>query len=378
MKNITFIVIFFFTIALYGQETITAGDFLPEIFYTKQSLIEHYQYNELNYESILFDLENKSNQNVKIIFRDSSRIIYTYSYRDNLAMDTYTLTFNSNKKLIELDCDNKECNDICTYDVPKPELSDVYFTYNRIGQLKQILGYCGDKSYSIRTNYHYNDNNELDSLIYSSGYLDLYTYRKVIFISSTIWSGEDKGSIALILNTQFDYVKWLKYDLYDTAYFNTINNPLLDSYSPFTKNIYDDNNYIYEFDSIGRVTSYVALNKNADYGSISRPVGCDLSADNCGYTSKLDFYYVDNKISGVEFNSFGDPDFDNNCRCVCLMRINYKKEKIKEITFHARLNENEFVFEKKWTRRKGLQYINELGYQAKSQFQQFLYRSMLF
>jgi len=33
MKNITFIVIFFFTIALYGQETITAGDFLPEIFY---------------------------------------------------------------------------------------------------------------------------------------------------------------------------------------------------------------------------------------------------------------------------------------------------------------------------------------------------------
>jgi hypothetical protein len=314
---------------------------------------------------MLIDLESKSNQNVKILLKDSSRIIYTYSYRDNLAKDTISLIFNTDKKLIEWASNNNECNDISSSDIPQPIISNSYLTYDQSGQIKHIIGHCSDTSYSIRTDFYYNVVNELDSIIHLRGYSELYAYRKVIFINSTVWSGEDRGSMALILNTPFDYVKWLRYNLYDTAYFNTIITPLLESYIPFTKNKYDDNNYIYEFDSIGRVKSYVALNEQAEYGSISCPVGCNLCEDNCDYISKLDFYYVDDKLSGVEFNSFGDPDFHINCRCVCLMRINYKKEKIKEITFHARLNENEFVLEKTWTPQKGFQNVNKTADNSK-------------
>ncbi len=359
MKNITCIIIVFLSLGLSAQKSISVKDFLPGLFYIKQSLIDHYQYNDLNYNNMLLNLESKSNENIMIIFRDSSRIIYTYSFRNNLAKDTISLRFNSDMKLIEWTSDNNECNDISSSDIPQPIISNSYITHDQSGQIKHIVGYCSDSSFSIRTDFYYNGVNELDSIVHSRGYSELYAYQKVIFINSTIWSGEDKGSIALILNTQFDYVKWLKDNLYDTTYFHSIKNPLQNSYYHFTKNIYDDNNYIYEFDSIGRITSYVALNELAEYGSILFPVGCDLCDNNCDYTARLDFYYLENNISGVEFNSFGSLNSENKCRCYCLMRINYKKEKIKEITFHARLNENEFVFEKTWTQRKGFQYTNE-------------------
>jgi hypothetical protein len=47
------------------------------------------------------------------------------------------------------------------------------------------------------------------------------------------------------------------------------------------------------------------------------------------------------------------------------MRIYYKKEKIKAITFHARLNENEFVLEKIWTPKEGFQNINKTADNSK-------------
>lgn len=365
MKNITCIIIVFLTLGLFAQKSTSIRDFLPSLFYTKQSLIDRYQYNDLNYKTMLVDLERKSNENIAIIFKDSGRIIYTYSYRDNLVTDTISLRFNSDKKLIEWTSNNSECNDISSSDIPQPIITSSYLTYDQSGHIKNIVGFCADTSYTIRTDFYYNGANELDSIIHSRGYLELYTYQKIIFINSDNWSGQDKGSIVLILNTPFEYVKWLKDNFIDSTYFNSINSPLQNSYHQFSKNIYDDNNYIYEFDSIGKVTSYVALNESAEYGSISCLVRCDLCEDNCDYISKLDFYYDDNKISCVEFNSFGDPESHINCRCVCLMRIKYKKEKIKAITFLARLNENEFVLEKIWTPKEGFQNINKTADNSK-------------
>lgn len=365
MKIITCIIIVFLTLGLFAQKSTSVRDFLPSLFYTKQSLIDSYQYNDLNYKTMLLDLESKSNENITIIFKDSGRIIYTYSYRDNLVTDTISLRFNSDRKLIEWTSNNNECNDISSSDIPQPIISSSYLTYDQSGHIKNIVGFCADTSYSIRTDFYYNGANELDSIIHSRGYLELYTYQKVIFINSDNWSGQDKSSIALILNTPFEYVKWLKDNFNDSTYFNSINSPLQNSYHQFSKNMYDDNNYIYEFDSIGRVTSYAAFNERAENGSITCTVGCDLFDNNCAYISKLDFYYIDNNISSVEFNSFGAPDFQTNCRCVCLMCIYYKKEKIKAITFHTRLNENEFVFEKVWTPKEGFQNINKTADNSK-------------
>ena len=175
--------------------------------------MHHYQYNQLNFESMLFDLENNSTQNIEIVSSDSNQIIYTHTYLDNLITDTHTLTFNSDKKLIESNGGSDECNDAGSTDFYAPQMYYSYFTYNQSGRLVQIRSYCQDKSYSVQANYYYTDGIELDSIIYSSGDLELYPFLKVIFINSTIKKGGHKGSMVLILNSQLDYVDWLKHNL---------------------------------------------------------------------------------------------------------------------------------------------------------------------
>lgn len=358
MKSISFIIVIVMSFALYAQEPVTVRDFLPELFYTKKNLIDHYQYNQLNYDSMLFNLENNSTQNIEIVSRDSNQIIYTHTYLNNKITDTLTLTFNSDKKLIESNGAPDDCNDAGSTDFYAPLMYDTYFTYNQSGRLVQIRSYCQDKSYSIQTDYYYTDGIELDSIIYSSGDLELYPFLKVILINSTFKKGDHKGSMALILNSQLDYVDWIKHNLRDTTYFNVFSNPQPSYYKRGNQS--NEGNYVYEFDSLGRVTSYFLLIDRAEYRTIRLPYDCDLCKKNCEFTEKLKFYYVDNKISEVKINSFGESyDFVRNCSCVCLMRFNYNRKKIKEVTFYTRLDEDKFVFEKKWTPRKGFQSINE-------------------
>lgn len=362
MKSFSFIIVLTMSFALYAQEPVTVRNFLPEMFYTKQDLIDHYQYNQLNYKSMLLYLENQARHNIEIVSRDSNQIIYTWTSGWG-SVNIYTLTFNSDEKLIESNGGSGECNDAGSTDFDAPLMYNAYFTYNQSGRLVQIRSSCGENSYTVQTDYYYTDGIELDSIIYTSGNLELYPFLKEILINSTIGKGEHKGSMVLILNSQLelDYVEWLKHYLRDTTNFDVFSPPPPNTYLRLNDYQVDDGrNFVYEFDSLGRTTSYFQLINRADYLTIRCPYECDLCRNNCEITDKLKFYYVDNKISEVEISSFGESvDYIRDCSCVCLMRFNYKRKKIKEVTFHTRLDEDEIVFEKKWTRRKGLQNINE-------------------
>ena len=88
IKNVYCITIVFLSLNLCAQKSASVRDFLPDLFYTKQSLMDHYQYSDLNYKAMLANLESKPGEAVQIIYRDTSQIIYTDIYSDQLKPDT--------------------------------------------------------------------------------------------------------------------------------------------------------------------------------------------------------------------------------------------------------------------------------------------------
>ena len=360
MKHIILILFFILSNLVQGQEKTTIFDFIPEAVFTKQRLLEDGQFTQLNYESMLLDLEKKPKQDLEFIVKDSTQIIYTQALPYRSKKQTFTLTFNANKQLIECYSDNQECYENSSDDMPQPVISNLKLTYNQFGKPVQINGFCGDKSYSIQTNYHYNTQNELDSIIFTKGISEkhFFTYRKMIFVNSAIWSTDAQSSMVLNLNTNLDYVRWLKYQLSDTNYFTSSKSDLPTTAFPFTADIKDQNNYIHEFDSLGRITSYAILNEQGSYRDIIPNVGCDLCEDSCGYPTRIDFYYAKNQISGAEFTYYGNSNAANKSNCRCQMYFVYKKEKLKEVKFYTIVDFGNFNLEKIWTPKKGFSYLN--------------------
>ena len=354
MRNVFVVAFVFMSGALNGQGNISIHDFLPQIFYTRQSLIDHYQDQKLSYEAVMHDLEQKSDDGVKIIFRDTSQITYTQTY-GNFDTITCHLTFNKSKQLVKGKVDYKDCyNRTSGSDVPEPFISDIEITYNHAGQIDRESGHCATNEFSTLTNYYYNRENELDSITFREGYVKTDPYRKIIFMDTAVRSGELKSTMALILNTRFDYTDWLKNEL------GGIRSIKKDSLSSSTiRSRYGENsNYVYEFDSLGRITSLSVLDQNAALtNSLLTVHGCDFCEENCESPSVFEFYYEKDKIARVECTSFSGAHADNTCRCRCLIQMKYRKEKIKEINFYAALNDNYPVLVNKWTKQKGFQAI---------------------
>jgi hypothetical protein len=357
MKNVAVIIMVFLSLTLHSQENMAVSDFIPNIFYTKQSLIDHYD-EMLNYLTFIQDLERKSDKNLKIVSRDSNQIVYQEI--DSRFSDTITniLTFNPKKKLLKWSCDYKDCYNRLGSDVPEPYISNVDYKYTQTGQLEQISGHCASKNYSMQNNYFYNKENRLDSIIFQEGYSNLLAYRKIIFIDTSIISGEPKSSMALILNTKFDYTKWLKLELNDTTYLNQIqSDEVVPSRVSRNRKIEFGSgsgiNYVYEFDSLGNITSLRVLDANAAYSSLMPSNVLDICEENCAWPSLFEFYYKEHKMNGIDMTSFNIPSEEGKSMCRCLMKISYRKEKIKEIKFYSFSENYGWNLVKKWTKRKG-------------------------
>lgn len=355
MKNILFIILVFISAALYGQANITVHDFLPQIFYTRQSLIDHYQDQKLNYDAFIKDLENRSGDGMTIISSDSSQITYIQIHRGSPDTITYILTFNTDRQLIKWETDYKDCYDRYSgSDVPEPFISNMDISYNRFGQIVQKSGYCATSEFSIRTNYYYNQKNELDSITFREGYMNPDPYQKIIFVDTSIRSGESNSTMAFILNTRFDYIEWLKNEL--TGIQSEQRSPLNSSIINRSRNE-EKINYVYEFDSLGRITSLLTLDVYAELSPSLFAHGCDNCEEKCELPSVLEFYYEKDKIIGVDCISFSKTGADHSCICWCLIRPTYRKEKIKEINFYTS-EDYSWRFVKKWTKRKGFQDVN--------------------
>lgn len=371
MQHFAFIFLFLMAEVLHGQEKMSVSDIVPDIFFAKQDLIEHYQVQKLSYDDLVADLEKKANEHLKIIAKNGDQIICQEINRGPLDTITYVLTFNSNKQIVKWECDFKDCyNRYGGSDVPEPFISTLNYNYHKNGQIEQISGHCTSKEFSTLQTFYYNKENKLDSIISQEGSMGLIPYRKIIFIDTTLISGALKSSMALVINTQFDYTKWLKVELNDTSYFKKVGNEEIGVRRslPIKYNLYDGrsgNNYVYEFDSLGKITSLRVLDADAAYTPIVPCFGCEICDETCESPSMLEFHYENNKISGIELTSVNRPNAENKCRCSCLIYITYRKEKIKEIHYYAGLNDERPKMHKKWTERKGFQKINETADKSK-------------
>jgi hypothetical protein len=353
MKKIAVIIFVFILQAAHAQEEIAISDFVPQVFLFKNDIFEKYQYKSFNYESTLLDLEKKSKDEFKIISKNEKQIIY--SQIDRVFSDTIThvLDFNELKQLKKWEIDVKDCYDRKSSDMPQPLISKVDVTYNPNGQISGISGHCKSNEYATKTIYHYNESNHLDSIIFSEGYSYQRIFQKVIFVDTTIFSGETRSSMVLILNTNFDYNRWLQVELNETTINSEIQTGEIFSRNRVPKmQEFGDGagtNYVYEFDSLGRITSLRTMNANAEYIADLATYGCDF----CDGPSVIEFYYQNDKISGIELASYSAPNEAGKLSCRCLMKITHRKDKIKEIIFYNGLDYFNWILVKKWNKRKG-------------------------
>ena len=357
MNKIAVIIFVFSLQAAHAQEEIAISDFVPQVFLFKNDIFEKYQYKSFNYESTLLDWEKKSKEEFKIFSKNEKQIIYNQIDRAFSDTLTHVLDFNEHKQLKKWEIDVKDCYDRKSSDMPEPLISTIDITYNANGQIAGISGHCKSNEYATKTSYHYNESKHLDSIIFSEGYSNQRIFRKVIFVDTTIFSGEPKSSMVLILNTNFNYNKWLKFELNDGTYLDENQTGEIFSRNRVPKmQEFGDGagtNFVYEFDSLGRITSLRTMNANAEYIADLATYGCDFCDANCDGPSVIEFYYQNEKISGIEIDSYSAPNEAGKLSCRCLMKITYRKDKIKEIIFYNGLDYFNWILVKKWNKRKG-------------------------
>jgi hypothetical protein len=357
MKKIAVIILIFILQAVHAQEEIAISDFVPQVFLFKNDIFEKYQFKSFNYESTLLDWEKKSKEEFKIFSKNEKQIIYNQIDRAFSDTITHVLDFNEHKQLKKWEIDVKDCYDRKSSDVPEPLISKVDITYNANGLISGISGHCKSNEYATNTIYHYNESNHLDSIIFSEGYSNQRIFQKVIFVDTTIFSGETKSSMVLILNTTFDYKRWLQVELNETIINSETQTGEISSLyrAPKMQEFGDGagTNFVYEFDSLCRITSLRTMNSNAEYIADLPTFGCDFCDANCDGPSVVEFYYQKDKISGIEMASFSAPNEAGKLICRCFMKFSYRKDKIKEILFYNGLDYFSWILVKKWNKRKG-------------------------
>ena len=351
MKNKLLIIFFLFIpVISFSQDNSKIAEFLPSMFLQKENLIAHYTNEEiLRYDSFLKKLSSRTENNPEILTKKvySDSIIYSEAVNFRPDSVVYHLYFNNEGQLTKWERNLTDCYDRYNSDMPSPMISNAVIQYNSSDKVDQISGSCASGEYAFQTNYFYSSGANLDSIIYRSGYSDLRIDWKVIFIDSALFSSESNGSAVLILNTPFDYKKWIKGELEEMSRNNKLYRELSrDSLDTVlirpSISTYNHNHY-YEFDSLGRTIRRMVLDENGytpnDFDGLS-PTIIELC-----YNEKGQLVGVDHIRSDM---ALGQSKHSDGGR----MQILWKGESLREIKFYNSVRQVD-----SWSQQKGFESI---------------------